>query len=171
MATSHSRQWAGDAVIATDPPGRVAFLNKAAQSLTGWTPLEAEGQLLQTVIPLIHEETRKSLEHPLAQVIGEGTIANVGDHAVVIARDGTERFIDDSASPIKDAEGKITGLLLTFRDVTEQRRADARLREEARNTQEAEEQLRMMVESVKDYALFSPVAPRSPEVVTSFSPA
>jgi PAS domain S-box-containing protein len=145
----------GDAVLATDPAGRVAFLNTAAQSLTGWTQQEAEGQLLETVLPLIHEETRRSLEHPLAQVIGEGVIANVGDHAVLVARDGTERPIDDSAAPIKDSEGSITGMLLTFRDVSEQRRAGVRLREEVRKTQEAEERLRMMVGSVKDYAIFS----------------
>ena len=145
----------GDAVIATDPAGRVAFLNPVAQSLTGWTQQEAEGQLLETVFPLIHEETRRPLEHPLAKVIGEGAIANLGDHAVLVARDGTERPIDDSAAPIKDGEGNITGMLLTFRDVSERRRAEVRLREEIRKTQEAEERLRMMVESVKDYALFS----------------
>ena len=96
----------GDAVIATDPAGRVAFLNTVAQSLTGWTQQEAEGQLLETVLPLIHEETRRPLGHPLAQVIGEGAVANLGDHAVLVARDGTERPIDDSAAPIKDGEGK-----------------------------------------------------------------
>ena len=145
----------GDAVIATDPAGRVAFLNTAAQFLTGWTQREAEGQLLETVFPLIHEETRRPLNHPVAQVIGEGAIAKLGDHAVLVARDGTERLIDDSAAPIKDGEGNITGMLLTFRDVSERRRAEARLRGEVRKTQEAEERLRMMVESVKDYALFS----------------
>ena len=145
----------GDAVIATDPAGRVAFLNTVAQSLTGWTQQEAEGQLLGTVFSIIHEETRRSLEHPLAQVIRAGAIANVGEHAVLVARDGTERPIDDSAAPIKDGEGTVTGMLLTFRDVTERRRAEARLRGEIRKTQEAEERLRMMVESVKDYALFS----------------
>ena len=95
------------------------------------------------------------MEHPLAQVIREGAIAKLGDHAVLVARDGTERLIDDSAAPIKDGEGNITGMLLTFRDVTERRRAEVRLRGEVRKTQEAEERLRMMVESVKDYALFS----------------
>ena len=145
----------GDAVIATDPAGRVAFLNPVAQSLTGWTQQEAEGQPLETVFPLIHEETRRPLAHPLAKVIGDGAIANLGDHAVLVARDGTERPIDDSAAPIQDGDGNVSGMLLTFRDVSERRRAEARLREEVRKTQEAEERLRMMIESVKDYALFS----------------
>jgi PAS domain S-box-containing protein len=145
----------GDAVMATDPAGRVAFLNTVAQSLTGWTQQEAEGQLLETVLTLIHEETRRPLENPLAQVIREGATANRGDQAVLVARDGTERPMEDSAAPIKDGEGNITGMLLTFRDVSERRRAAVRLRAEIRKTQEAEERLRMMVEGVKDYALFS----------------
>jgi PAS domain S-box-containing protein len=146
---------AGDAVIATDPAGRVAFLNTVAQSLTGWTQPQAEGQLLATVFPVIHEETRQPLEPPLAQVIGEGVTANLADHAVLIAKDGTERPVEDSAAPFKDGGGNITGMLLTFRDVSERRRAALRLREEVRKTHEAEERLRLMVESVKDYALFS----------------
>jgi PAS domain S-box-containing protein len=145
----------GDAVIATDPAGRVAFLNTVAQSLTGWTQQEAEGQRLEIVFPLIHEVTRRPLAHPVANVVGAGAIANLGDHAVLVARDGTERPIDDSAAPIKDGGGDVTGMLLTFRDVSERRRAEVRLREEIRKTQAAEERLRVMVESVKDYALFS----------------
>jgi PAS domain S-box-containing protein len=145
----------GDAVIATDPAGRVVFLNPVAQSLTGWTQQEAEGHLLETVFPVIHEETRRPVEHPVAKVIGEGAIVGLGDHAVLVARDGTERPIDDSGAPLKDGEGRITGMVLIFRDVTERRRAELRLRAETRKTREAEERLRLMVESVKDYALFS----------------
>jgi PAS domain S-box-containing protein len=145
----------GDGVIATDPAGRVAFLNTVAQSLTGWTQQDAEGQLLKAVLPLIYEETRRPLAHPLAKVIGDGAIASLGDHAVLVSRDGTERPVDDSAAPIKDSGGNITGMLLTFRDVSERRQAEVRLREEIHKTQEAEERLRMMVESVKDYALYS----------------
>ena len=95
------------------------------------------------------------MQPAIAKVIREGAVVSLGSHAVLVARDGTERPVDDSAAPIKDGEENITGMVLTFRDVTERRRAEVRLREEARKTQEAEERLRMMVESVKDYALFS----------------
>jgi PAS domain S-box-containing protein len=145
----------GDGVIATDTAGRVVFLNPVAQTLTGWTQRDAEGQHLGTVLPIIHEETRRPMEPEIAKVIQEGAIVSLGNHAVLVARDGTERAVDDSAAPTKDSEENITGMVLTFRDVTERRRADGRLREESRKTQEAEERLRMMVEGVTDYALFS----------------
>jgi PAS domain S-box-containing protein len=144
-----------DAVIVTDPAGRVVFLNTVAQSLTGWTHQEAKGRLLETVFPLIHEETRGPLLHLLTKVIDDGAIANQSDQAVLVARDGTERPIEESAAPIRDGGGNLTGMLLTFRDVSERRQAEVRLREEIRKTREAEERLRMTVEGVKDYALFS----------------
>jgi PAS domain S-box-containing protein len=119
----------GDAVIATDTEGRVTFLNPAAQGLTGWPEDEAQGRPLEAVFIILHEQTRQPVENPVAKVIREGVVVGLGNHTVLVARDGTERPIDDSAAPIKDATGSMAGVVLTFRDVTEQRRAEKEVRQ------------------------------------------
>jgi len=125
----------GDAVITTDALGRVTFLNGVAQGLTGWALADAEGQPLEAVFPIVNEQTRRPVENPVEKVLREGVIVGLANHTVLIAKDGTERPIDDSAAPIRDAAGRMLGVVLIFRDVTEQRRADRELREsEARKS-------------------------------------
>ena len=114
----------GDAVIATDTEGRVTFLNGVAQELTGWTQDDAQGRPLEAVFTILHEQTRQPVENPVERVLREGVVVGLGNHTVLIARDGTERPIDDSAAPIRDAAGRMLGVVLTFRDVTEQRRVE-----------------------------------------------
>jgi PAS domain S-box-containing protein len=118
----------GDAVIATDAEGRVTLLNPVAEALTGWTSSEAAGQPLQNVFHIVNEETRQVVENPVAKVLKEGRIVGLANHTVLIARDGTERPIDDSAAPMRDKEESVTGVVLVFRDRTERR--DAELAEE-----------------------------------------
>ncbi len=118
----------GDAVIATDTEGRVTFLNRVAQQLTGCFQEQAQGQPLETVFPILNEQTRQQVENPVKKVLRDGAIVGLGNHTILIARDGTERPIDDSAAPIRDGTGKLIGVVLTFRDVTEHRRAEAALR-------------------------------------------
>ena len=112
----------GDAVIATDGQGRVSFTNPVAQSLTGWAEDEAKGKPLQDVFAIVSEEDRRPVEPPVARVIREGVVVGLANHTALIARDGTERPIADSAAPIKDHEDKIVGVVLVFRDVTDKRR-------------------------------------------------
>ena len=112
----------GDAVIATDGQGRVSFTNPVARSLTGWAESEAKGKLLQDVFAIVSEEDRRPVEPPVARVIREGVAVGLANHTALISRDGTERPIADSASPIKDHEDKIVGVVLVFRDVTDERR-------------------------------------------------
>jgi PAS domain S-box-containing protein len=112
----------GDAVIATDEQGRVAFTNPIARSLTGWAEDDAKGKPLQDVFAIVSEEDRRPVEPPVAQVIREGVVVGLANHIALIARDGTERPIADSAAPIKDHEDKIVGVVLVFRDVTDKRR-------------------------------------------------
>ena len=119
----------GDAVITTDPDGRVTLLNPVAEALTGWTNDEAAGQPLPTAFHIINENTRQPVENPVAKVIATGRIVGLANHTVLIARDGTEYPIDDSAAPIRDQSGEVTGVVLVFRDVTERRRAEQSLRE------------------------------------------
>ena len=111
----------GDAVITTDAQGRVTFLNGVAQGMTGWALADAEGQPLGAVFPIVNEDTRQPVENPVEKVLREGVIVGLANHTVLVGRDGTERPIDDSAAPIRDATGKTLGAVLIFRDVTEQR--------------------------------------------------
>jgi PAS domain S-box-containing protein len=112
----------GDAVIATDTNGRVAFVNLVAQSLTGWKEEEARGQLLETVFRIVNEKTRQPVENPVQRVLREGGLVGLANHTILISRRGRERPIDDSAAPIRDEHGGIAGVVLVFRDVTERRR-------------------------------------------------
>ena len=77
-----------------------------------------------TVFRIVNEQTRQPVENPVARVLREGVVVGLANHTVLIARDGTERPIDDSAAPIRDAAGKVVGVVLVFRDVTEQQRAE-----------------------------------------------
>jgi PAS domain S-box-containing protein len=114
----------GDAVISTDAEGRVTFANAVAEELTGWPQAEALGRPLPEVFRIVNEQTRRSVENPALRALREGRIVGLANHTVLIARDGSERPIDDSASPMRDESGAIVGAVLIFRDVTERRRAE-----------------------------------------------
>ena len=91
----------GDAVITTDTEGRVTYLNAVAESLTGWTNAEAVGQPLDAVFRIVNEQTRQPVENPATRALREGVVVGLANHTVLIAKDGTERPIDDSAAPIR----------------------------------------------------------------------
>jgi PAS domain S-box-containing protein len=117
----------GDAVIASDPDGRVTYLNQSAQRVTGWPAEEAIGQPLASVFHIINEKTREAVEHPAEVVLRTGQIVGLANHTVLIDRSGVERPIADSAAPIRSADGRILGVVLVFRDVTSERRAEEAL--------------------------------------------
>src|SRR5581483_1456228 len=95
-----------------------------AESLTGWPQQKAVGQPLDAVFRIVNEHTRKPVENPVVRVLAEGKVVGLANHTVLIARDGTERPIDDSAAPIRDAGGVLRGVVLIFRDITERRKAE-----------------------------------------------
>jgi PAS domain S-box-containing protein len=114
----------GDAVISTDAEGRVKYLNRVAEALTGWTQGEAAGRPLPEVFHIVNEYTRQPAENPALKALREGVVVGLANHTVLIARDGTARPIDDSAAPMLDESGTPMGVVLVFRDVTERRRAE-----------------------------------------------
>lgn len=119
----------GDAVITTDAHGRVTELNPVAEELTGWTTAAARGEPLERVFRIVNESTRATVENPVAKVIAHGRVVGLANHTILIAKDGRERPIDDSAAPIRGADGEIVGYVLVFRDISERHRAEAQGRE------------------------------------------
>ena len=122
----------GDAVITTDVGGLVTSMNPVAESLTGWVESDAVGRPLDDVFRIINEETRRPVESPAVRAIRDGVIVGLANHTLLIARDGAERPIDDSAAPISNPSSGIVGCVLVFRDVTERRRADRAIRRSER---------------------------------------
>ena len=133
----------GDAIITTDTDGRVNYLNAIAEALTGWTPRDASGQPLETVFNIVDETTGAKMENPASKALRAGAPARLPRHTVLIARDGVRHPIDDSASPIRDERGTIVGCVLVFRDVTERRNTEEKLRR-------SEEMLRQRVDELAE---------------------
>jgi PAS domain S-box-containing protein len=125
----------GDGVIVTDNQSRVTFLNPEAERLTGWSNANASGRPLSVVFRIVHERTRHVAENPVEKALRLGTIVGLANHTMLLREDGAEFLIDDSAAPIRDKDGSLFGVVLVFRDVTEQRKAH-----------EAREQLAAIVE-------------------------
>jgi PAS domain S-box-containing protein len=114
----------GDAVITTDVDGRVTYMNGVAESLTGWQQQDAAGQPLDTVFRIINENTRQPVDNPAHQALRRGVVVGLANHTLLIHRNGGECPIDDSAAPISDEHGTVSGCVLIFRDVAEQRRVE-----------------------------------------------
>jgi len=111
----------GDAVITTDVDGRITALNVVSEALTGWTEREAIGQPLDRVFHIVNETTRQPVENPAVRALREGVVVGLANHTVLLKKGGGELPIDDSAAPIRDENGRVSGCVLIFRDVTYQR--------------------------------------------------
>lgn len=118
----------GDAVVVTDEAGRVTFMNSIAERLTGWPQAEAMQRPSAGIVRLVQETSRQAVENPVAGVLREKRVV-VGPAApvVLIARDGTERPIDYSGAPVRDARGDAAGSVLIFHDISERRQAQEAL--------------------------------------------
>lgn len=134
----------GDAVIATDAQTRVTYLNPTAVAMTGWQPADAIGTSLHEVFNIVNEDTRKTVESPVTKAIRMGAIVGLANHTILIAKDGTERPIDDSAAPIRDeGSNDIIGVVMVFHDITERRAAEQKI-------EISEERYRRLFEAAHD---------------------
>jgi two-component system cell cycle sensor histidine kinase/response regulator CckA len=119
-----------DGVITTDLSGRVVSMNPAAERMTSWPEAQATGQPLEKVFRIVHARNREPRIVPVASVMRVNGVPNSEAGTLLIARNGTERFIADAASPTRGDDGQQSGMVLVFRDITEQRKAeDRQLRE------------------------------------------
>jgi PAS domain S-box-containing protein len=132
----------GDAVIATDAEGRVTLMNAVAEALTGWSAADAAGRALADVFVIVNEDSRRPVPNPVYEVVRLGTTTGLANHTILIAKDGREIPIDDSAAPIRDAAGRLLGVVMVFRNIAERRYAEreraALLRKEREARAEAE---------------------------------
>lgn len=122
----------GEAVIATDPLGRIEFLNSAAEALTGWRRHDARGRAVTEVLKTFDEATGQPIKDPAEFVRSRQKHETQTVVSVLERRDGERRVIDESAAPIVDAGGKLRGIVLVFRDMTERRRTENALRSSER---------------------------------------
>jgi PAS domain S-box-containing protein len=148
----------GDAVIATDVQGSIKFMNPVAEALTGWPQPEALGQPIKVIFNLIHAETGQPIANPAEQALQDGKTVYLQEDTVLIARDGREIPVDDSAAPIRNHEETITGAVLIFRDVTQRQQAEAKLRRYAEELQSQNEDLEAFARTVA-HDLQSPLNP------------
>ena len=118
----------GDAVIATDTEGKITFMNAVAETATGWSFTGARGKPVAEVFDIVNEQTREEVESPVARVLREGMTVGLANHTVLVRKDGTEIPIDDSGAPIRDADGKVSGVVLVFRDISERKADEDRMR-------------------------------------------
>ena len=118
----------GDAVIATDGKGNVTFLNSMAEKLMGATLSIIRGKYIEDVFPIFNEATLEPVENPIKKVMENGSIIGLANHTVLLNTDGTYIPIEDSAAPIRDGRGKIVGVVMVFRDATQERKSQEVLR-------------------------------------------
>ena len=111
----------GDGVIVTDAEGRVELVNHVAEKLTGWRHEEAYAKPLEEVLRIFNEETGRPVDNPVSKVLANGLVIGLANHTMLISKDGIKRPIADSGAPIRDESGSITGVVLVFRDQTEER--------------------------------------------------
>ena len=135
----------GDAVIVTDADTRVIRMNPIAEQLTGWTIEDAKGELLANVFKIVNETTRQPVESPAERVKSTGLVVGLGNHTVLISKDGRETAIDDSGAPIFGDNGELHGIVLVFRDIEEKRAVE---REKERVTERLSQVLGVTTDAI-----------------------
>jgi diguanylate cyclase (GGDEF)-like protein/PAS domain S-box-containing protein len=111
----------GDAVLTTDLLGNVSYLNLVAEAMTGWSREEALGRPLAEVFTIIDGTTRQGAANPAQRAIEEDRSVGLIADCVLVRRDGVESAIEDSAAPIHNRHGQVTGAVIVFHDVSQSR--------------------------------------------------
>ncbi|PWU07802.1 MAG: hybrid sensor histidine kinase/response regulator [Terriglobia bacterium] len=111
----------GDAVVATDPEGRITFLNSVAETLTGWAASEARGKAVTEIMQLVDEKRREPVANPLVKAMRERVTVTLQEHPLLISRSGAEVPIEQSAAPVREDSGRTLGGILVFRDISKRR--------------------------------------------------
>jgi PAS domain S-box-containing protein len=111
----------GDGVIVTDAAGRITFINAVAEDLTQSTNQNAQGRNLEEIFQAFYEESRARAESPARKVIRHASVVGLSHHKVLVRPDGSEIYIHDSGAPIRNDRGELLGIVVVFRDVTQQR--------------------------------------------------
>ena len=153
-ALDEQREWLrvtltsiGDAVLATDMSAKVTLLNPAAAALTGWQEKQAIGRPVHEVVRIIDEESGIEAEDIVERVLKEGAVLSHAAHCVLDSLDGRKIPIDETAAPIRDNTGDVTGVVVVFHDVTERRRVEESIRE-------SEDVIRLIDDSLPDSAVY-----------------
>jgi PAS domain S-box-containing protein len=118
----------GDAVIACDRDRRVTFLNSTGAALTGWTPEQAAGLPIDTIFQIVDERTKAPADDIVTRVLRENQVITLANHTSLVTKDRNVVPIEDSAAPIRNASGQLSGVVVVFHDVTEKRRAQEAIR-------------------------------------------
>ena len=123
----------GDGVITINSAGKIDYLNEVAQRLTGWKFVDADGMRVETVLRLIDQSSGKPIDSPMYHALATGEPAELPPRTILISKDGSEYSVEDSCTPIRDADGNVSGAVLVFRDVTDQREMVERITYQARH--------------------------------------
>ncbi|MBP7528432.1 MAG: PAS domain S-box protein [Syntrophorhabdaceae bacterium] len=169
----------GDGIIATDVAGKITFMNAIAEELTQWKNIDAVGRPVADIFRIVDESTRQAVQDPVGKVLNAGTTVGLADQTVLITKDGSRIPIDDSGSPILDDAGKMTGVVLVFRDTTDRRLAERALSDSRQDLNRAQEVAHIgswrlnlrhggeLLWSDEAYRIFG-VAPRTPMTYETF---
>ena len=123
----------GEAVIVTDESGKINFMNPTAESLTGWALNEVSGKEIYSLLKIIDENTKREIENPVMQVLHDNVTLGRSNHTLLIAKNGKEIHIDHSASPMRDENGELTGVVVVLQDISDRKKAEHALKDSENN--------------------------------------
>lgn len=127
----------GDGVLATDTEGRIIMMNRVAEKLTGWSRSEAQGKPVDEVFSITNNDTGKKVIVPVEQTVRTGRVQTQGRHTMLVSKNNRKISIAGSCAPVSDSGGRVTGVVLIFRDITEAMKREEALAAVRKNLAEA----------------------------------